>query len=67
MIVEHADDVLTSEQTTGLVKWFPRSMFQAHDRELYQQWSVRTYKNSKPVGYRLEWRKVEVGDLDELS
>lgn len=66
MIVEHADGVVTSEAPTGLVKWFPRSGMQAHDLVLHQQWSVRTYKNSRPEGYRLEWRKVETGSLEEL-
>lgn len=67
MFVDIDESTMTSEQPTGLVKWFARSMFQAHDLTLYQQWSVRTYKNSRPVDYRLEWRKVEIGDLDELA
>jgi hypothetical protein len=68
MIIEDANEnTVTSEYSTGLVKWFPRSMFQAHDLTLYQQWAIRTYKGSTPVGQRLEWRKVGIGDLSELK
>lgn len=58
---------VVSAQPTGMVKWFPRSMMQAHDLVLYQEWSVRTYENSKPVGYWKEWRKVGIGSLEELG
>ena len=66
-VEDEATDTISSEHSTGLVKWFPRSMFQAHDLTLYQQWAIRTYRGSTPIGQRLEWRKVEIGDLDELT
>lgn len=61
------EDVAVRERPTGEVKWFPRSMFQAHDRELYQRWEIETFSGSKPMNRRYEWRKVGVGSLDELT
>jgi hypothetical protein len=58
--------VSTNEATSGLVKWFPRSMMQAHDLVLYQQWVIQTYHGLRLVDERTEWRRVQIGDVSEL-
>lgn len=63
---EFGDNLAVESRPTGELKWFPRSMMQAHDLVLYQKWEIKTFSGGKPYSRNTEWRKVETGDLDEL-
>lgn len=64
---EYGKNLAVETRPTGRIKWFPRSMMQAHNLELYQEYEVRRYDGGKPHSRSLEWRKVETGSLDELN
>lgn len=60
------EHIMTHEEPLAEVRWFPRSMMQAHDLVLYQRWGITTYKDGRPCSKHTEWRRVEIGSPDDL-